>query len=80
MEILWYTAGTAWSPGNNDFREGLIIDFHEVKNVTQILTKGRAHSQDFTKEYTISFGFNGLDYAVFKENDGNAKVGFTIAS
>ena len=73
-----YVAGTAWAPENSDFRETLTIDLGEIKNVTRIATRGRSHSQGFVKEYTISFGFNGLDYALFKENDGNAKVCFML--
>jgi hypothetical protein len=69
-------AGTAWAPENSDFRESLTIDLGEIKNVTRIATRGRSHSQGFVKEFTISFGFNGEDYALFKENDGNAKVCF----
>jgi len=67
-------SGTAWTPENSDFRESLTIDLREIQNVTEIATRGRSHSNDYVKEYTISFGFNGLDYALFKESDGSAKL------
>jgi hypothetical protein len=44
-----------------------------VKNITEIGTMGRS-GLEFVKEYTISFAVNGLDYSVYKENDGSNKV------
>lgn len=36
--------------------------------------QGRPHSTEYVTEYTISYGYNGLDFADFKEPGGNVKV------
>uniref|UniRef100_T1IDW1 F5/8 type C domain-containing protein n=1 Tax=Rhodnius prolixus TaxID=13249 RepID=T1IDW1_RHOPR len=41
--------------------------------VTSIATQGRPHSSEYTMEYTISYGTNGLDYAMYKEQGGYTK-------
>lgn len=43
-------------------------------NITRIATQGRPHSAEFVNEYGISYGYNGLDYADYKEPGGNVKV------
>lgn len=43
-------------------------------NVTRIDTQGRALSDEFVMEYTISYGTNGLDYADYKEPGGSVMV------
>lgn len=36
--------------------------------------QGRPHSTEYVTEYTVSYGYNGLDFADFKEQGGNVKV------
>lgn len=45
-----------------------------VRNITTIAIQGRPHSVECVTEFTISYGYNGLDYADFKEPGGNIKV------
>lgn len=45
-----------------------------VRNITAIALQGRPHSVEYVTEFTISYGYNGLDYADFKEPGGNIKV------
>lgn len=45
-----------------------------VRNVSAIALQGRPHSTEYVTEYTVSYGYNGLDYAEFKEPGGNVKV------
>lgn len=45
-----------------------------MKNVTRISIQGRPHHSDYVSEFSISYGYNGLDYADFKEPGGNTKV------
>lgn len=45
-----------------------------VRNITAIAIQGRPHSVEYVTEFTISYGYNGLDYADFKEPGGNIKV------
>ena len=67
-------AGNAWTTGSSDFEQFLIIDLGRPRNLTRIATRGRSHSDEYVKEYVISFGFNGLDYSDYKETDGSRKV------
>lgn len=69
-----YKAGTSWTAKNSDFAQQLIIDLGSVRNITQIAIQGRPHSVEYVTEFTISYGYNGLDYADFKEPGGNIKV------
>jgi F5/8 type C domain len=50
------------------------MDLGVVKNITRISTQGRPHSTEYVTEYSISYGYNGLDYADYKEPGGNTKV------
>lgn len=45
-----------------------------TRNVTRVAIQGRPHHNEFVSEFSISYGYNGLDYADFKEPGGNTKV------
>lgn len=64
----------AWTAQNSDFDQYLIIDLGQAMNVTGIATQGRAHGTEYVLEYGISYGSNGLDYAVYKDAAGNTKM------
>lgn len=51
-----------------------MIDLGDVKNITRIEIQGRPHSTEYVTEFSISYGYNGLDYQDFKEPGGNTKV------
>lgn len=65
---------SAWTASSSDFSQYLIIDLGATYNITSISTQGREHHNEFVMEYGISYGTNGLDYADFKETDGNIKM------
>lgn len=69
-----YKAGTSWTARNSDFGQQLIIDLGSVRNISHIALQGRPHSVEYVTEFSISYGYNGLDYADFKEPGGNVKV------
>jgi contactin associated protein-like 2 len=50
------------------------MDLGAVKNITRVSIQGRPHSTEYVTEYSISYGYNGLDYADYKEPGGNTKV------
>jgi contactin associated protein-like 2 len=52
----------------------LIIDLGATKNITRIAIQGRPHHSEYVSEFSISYGYNGLDYADYKEPGGNTKV------
>lgn len=70
--ILYGT--NAWTASSSDFSQYLIIDLGQTMNITAIATQGREHHNEYVNEYSISYGTNGLDYADYKETDGNTKM------
>lgn len=66
--------GNAWTSSISDFQQYLIIDLGQTRNVTRISIQGRPHKNEYVSEFSISYGYNGLDYADFKEPGGNTKV------
>ncbi|XP_071445509.1 neurexin-4 isoform X1 [Hetaerina americana] len=66
--------GNAWTAANSDFDQYLIIDLGQVMNVTGVSTQGRPYSSEHVKEYGISYGSNGYDFADYKAPDGNIKM------
>ena len=56
----------------------MTIDLGDIMNVTGIATQGRNSPKEFVREYGISYGSNGLDYADYREIDGSTKVSFVI--
>lgn len=66
--------GNAWTASENDFGQQLIIDLGSVMNITRIATQGRPHSAEYVREFGVSYGYNGLDYADYKEPGGDTKV------
>lgn len=68
------SGATSWSAESSDFQQYFIIDLGNIMNITRIDTQGRSHTVEYVAEYTVSYGTNGLDYADYKEDDGNTKV------
>lgn len=66
--------GNAWTASENDFGQQLIIDLGSVMNITRIAIQGRPHSAEYVREFGVSYGYNGLDYADYKEPGGDTKV------
>lgn len=58
----------------SDFQQYLIIDLGVTRNITRIAIQGRPHHSEYVSEFSISYGYNGLDYADYKEPGGNVKV------
>ncbi|KAK9504052.1 hypothetical protein O3M35_010488 [Rhynocoris fuscipes] len=66
--------GKAWTASYSGFDQALIVDLGQTMRVTSIETQGRPHSSEYTMEYSISYGTNGLDYAYYKEQGGYTKM------
>lgn len=77
--MICLKGGNAWTAQYSDFGQQLIIDLGTVYNITSIDIQGRPHSTEYVTEFTISYGYNGLDYADYKEPGGNTKVNRTEA-
>lgn len=66
--------GNAWSSRISDFQQYLIIDLGVTRNITRIAIQGRPHHSEYVSEFSVSYGYNGLDYADYKEPGGHTKV------
>jgi hypothetical protein len=71
---LRWKGGNAWTSAVSDFQQYLIIDLGVTRNITRIAIQGRPHHSEYVSEFSVSYGYNGLDYADFKEPGGNTKV------
>lgn len=69
-----FKGGNAWTARSSDFEQQLIVDLGTVHNITSIDVQGRPFSGEHVTEFSISYGYNGLDYADYKEPGGNIKV------
>ena len=72
MSRLW--GGSAWTADNSDLSQALVIDLGLIKNVTGIATQGRAHSEEYIREFRIQYGTNGKDFQNYLEVDGTPKL------
>ncbi|KAF6207362.1 hypothetical protein GE061_018603 [Apolygus lucorum] len=66
--------GKAWTASDSDFDQALIVDLGSTVKVTAIETQGRPHSSEYTMEYSIGYGFDGYDFAMYKEPGGDTKM------
>lgn len=66
--------GNAWTSSVSDFQQYLIVDLGVTRNITRVSIQGRPHHSEYVSEFSISYGYNGLDYADYKEPGGNTKV------
>ena len=69
--------GSAWTAGQSDFGQYLIIDLGEIKNISSIGTQGRPYTAEYIQEFRIDYGNDGQDFATYRDRNGNIKVGNT---
>lgn len=67
-------SGSAWTAGQSDFSQYLVIDLGKKFNITTILTKGRAYSSEYVMEYRLDYGYDGQDFAPYRDRNGNIKI------
>lgn len=65
---------SAWTAGQSDFAQYLIIDLGKKFNVSSISTQGRAYSSEYVMEYKIDYGYDGQDFAPYRDRNGNVKI------
>lgn len=68
------TPSSAWTASQSDFAQYLTIDLGNKFNVTSIASQGRAHSNEYVMEYRIDFGYDGQDFAPYRDRNGNIKI------
>ncbi|XP_057341760.1 neurexin-4 isoform X1 [Microplitis mediator] len=64
----------SWTASSSDAKQYFMIDLGQVMNVSSIVTKGRENHGEYVMEYSISYGFNNLDYIPYKDENGNNKM------
>lgn len=73
-ELAHLDSTSAWTAGQSDFSQYLIIDLGKKYNVTSISTQGRAYSSEYVMEYRIDYGYDGQDFAPYRDKNGNIKI------
>lgn len=44
-------------------------------NITSIATQGKPYTSEYVQEFRIEFGYDGQDFAPYRDKFGNFKVG-----
>ncbi|KAG9508924.1 Neurexin-4, partial [Fragariocoptes setiger] len=65
---------SAWTAGQSDFSQYLVIELNKKLNISSIATQGRAYSNEYVIEYKIEYGNDGLDFAPYRDRNGNVKL------
>ena len=65
---------SAWTAGQSDFSQYLIVDLGKKFNITGISTQGRAYATEYVMEYRIDYGYDGQDFAPYRDKNGNIKI------
>ena len=61
------SGGGSWSAAVNDEHQWFQVDFGNWTQVTGISTQGRLGYAEWVKTYRVSYSYNGLLYADYKE-------------
>lgn len=67
-------SSSAWTAGQSDFSQYLIVDLGDKFNVTAISSQGRAYASEYVMEYRIDYGYDGQDFAPYRDKNGNIKI------
>ena len=73
--LLTHEGPSAWTAGQSDFGQYLVIDLGEKMNITSISTQGKPYTSEYVQEFRIEFGYDGQDFAPYRDKFGNFKVG-----
>lgn len=63
----------SWSVRHRNNRQWLQVNFQEIYRIRGIATQGRQDANQWVKNYALSYGLNGADFAPYKER-GRVKV------
>ena len=63
----------SWSVRHRNNRQWLQVNFQEIYRIRGIATQGRQDANQWVKNYALSYGLNGVDFAPYKER-GRVKV------
>ena len=65
---------SAWTAGQSDFSQFLIVDLGKKYNISSISTQGRAYASEYVMEYRVDYGYDGQDFAPYRDKNGNIKI------
>lgn len=68
--------GSAWTAGHSDLSQYIEIDLGKQYNISVIGTQGRQHTLEFVQEFKLESGIDGHDYNIYRDRNGNIKVGY----
>ena len=64
----------AWIPTNEDPDPWIQINFVLTVTVFEILTQGRSHHNQWTKNYKVAFAQQAFDFVFYRDENGQEKV------
>lgn len=65
---------SSWTAGQQDFSQYLIVDLGKKYNLTSLSTQGRAFSREYVTEFRVDYGFDGKDFAPYRDKNGNIRI------
>jgi len=65
---------SAWTAGQSDFSQYLIVDLGQKYNITSISSQGRAYASEYVMEFRVDYGYDGQDFAPYRDKNGNIKI------
>lgn len=73
-EAALLDSSSAWTAGQSDFAQYLIVDLGKKFNITSVSTQGRAYASEYVMEYRVDYGYDGQDFAPYRDRNGNIKI------
>lgn len=67
-------SSSAWTAGQSDFSQYLIVDLGKKFNITSVSSQGRAYGSEYVMEYRVDYGYDGQDFAPYRDKNGNIKI------
>ncbi|XP_043205500.1 neurexin-4-like [Amphibalanus amphitrite] len=62
----------AWTARISNVGQSLTVDLNDVYRITRIETQGRSASEQWVRQYSLAYGFNGRDFMDYRGPHGGA--------
>lgn len=73
-EAAQLDSSSAWTAGQSDFAQYLVVDLGKKYNISSISSQGRAYAGEYVMEYRVDYGYDGQDFAPYRDKNGNIKI------
>lgn len=67
-------SASAWTAATSDFSQFLVIDLGKKYNITSLASQGRAFSSEYVSEFKLDYGYDGTDFAPYRDRSGNIRL------